>query len=521
MRLTRSLLVLITLLFSYSCSHAPTKESGKLERERNYGRLILFLNGPAKSNVNINFKLAGVAVFSQGTWEPLPLSAQQVSSADLADHQIIIAESKLPAKAYDAVRFAFSSARLKSGERSAELSIPSEGVVVDFRFTVLKNQDTTVFVNWNVDESVDDTNVFVPAFGLKTEVRGVSSRLGYVANEGSNNVTVINRDLDEVFTMIAVEKAPCGLAVNNTKSRLRVYVTNSGSGSLSIIDPTSNQVEKTVPVRFGTKPRGVAVAQAQSGKEYVFVSNYGSNNVSVIDADTYEELTQVRVGIAPGAIVADPPFDTINQMRGPTSDQINRWRAYREQNVQVYVANTASNTVSVILFNTADVAVQNVYTLAVGSSPAALDVDTLRGKVYVANHDSDSVSIINSLDVMDGNTTSAVTSLTNLGTGGTGIAVDPFFARLHLLKDSPAQLVFLQTPADTATGSLKSFMTPITGVLPVGTRPRFLTMDPEGNKLYITDSDGTVHVVDKTTRRLIKDIPAGNNPCEIRMIPLR
>jgi len=57
------------------------------------------------------------------------------------------------------------------------------------------------------------------------------------------------------------------------------YVSNLGSNSVSVLDTANNTIVKTVLV--GTSPGGVAVTPDGA---YVYVSNQGSNSVSVINA---------------------------------------------------------------------------------------------------------------------------------------------------------------------------------------------------------------------------------------------
>ncbi|MDD5450552.1 MAG: YncE family protein [Desulfovibrionales bacterium] len=514
-----SLLLVITLC--WGCAGLKEKHLAEPMNSRPQGRLVLFLNGPPQTGLNLTFGLSSVGVFSEeGGWEELPLKLQPINSRGIIGRQVILAESKLVARAYEKLRFTFDRAQVIKENKAADLSIPSEGLEMDFNFRIVKGQDTSVFINWDVEGSIADNYLFIPAFALKTEIRGVRSQLAYVTNEGSDNVTVINREWDEVVSTIAVGKAPCGLAAGTKKTRLRVYVANSRANNITVIDPTLNQVEQTIPISFGRQPRAIAAAQTRSGKECLFVANYASNNVSIIDTDNYEEIEQVRVGVGPIAIITDPPTDTIYNMKGLTAGQLNRWKDYRDQHLHIYVANSKTNTVSVIIFNTSTLAVQDTHTLTVGWNPTALDVDVERGKVYVANNGSDTISIIDALKIMDGSTSDAVTTLTNVGTGGVDIAVDALFLRLYLLKDRPGEVLFLKTPVEDIAASLKSIMTPITGVIDVSGFHQSMALDPESRKLYVVDrEDGIVHVIDKTSRRLIKNIPVGSKPYEITMVP--
>src|SRR6516225_2190272 len=84
-------------------------------------------------------------------------------------------------------------------------------------------------------------------------VLGSTETLGqnaYIANSGSNDVSVIDTATNKVTATIPVGAFPLGIAV--TPDGGNVYVTNSNSATVSVIDPVSNTVIDTVPV--GTQP---------------------------------------------------------------------------------------------------------------------------------------------------------------------------------------------------------------------------------------------------------------------------
>ncbi|MFH1147937.1 MAG: YncE family protein [Pseudomonadota bacterium] len=508
--------LLAVLVLANNCAGLAEKDPLSRRWDRSAGRLILYLNGPEHAGQNVGFELDGVAVFNvERGWEELPLVARIVRSEDILGRQLVLSEVDLPSGSYDKIRFRFNSAQLLQADRAKLLSTDSSELEVEFKLRIVPGEATPVFVNWNIDRSVKDGFLFSPAFNIKAGSRGISSRLAYITNRGSDSVSVIDREIDEVVSVISTGRGPSGIAVGNRKNRLRVYVTNADSNSITVIDPTVNHVEQTIPLTSGAKPVAITAAQAASGKEYLFVANYDSNTISIIDGDSYREIAQARVGIGPFAILAEPLLDTISTV-GLTAAQLSRWRSYRDQYINVYVANRGSNTVSVIVFNPSVASVQDAYTINVGWDPVALDIDTERAWLYVANANSNTVSILNILDIIDGDTGGAETDLANVGTGGTDIVADPFFARVYLLKRN-GELVFLQTPS---TISSTSTITAITGLARIGGRPQSMAMDTEGRKIYVLDgSSGTVHVVDKTLKRTVKTIPVGANPYEIAIVP--
>jgi YVTN family beta-propeller protein len=58
----------------------------------------------------------------------------------------------------------------------------------------------------------------------------------------------------------------------------KVYVTNNDDDNISVIDTATNMV--TATVNIGSRPSGIAVT---SDGTKVYATNYGSNNVSVIN----------------------------------------------------------------------------------------------------------------------------------------------------------------------------------------------------------------------------------------------
>jgi YVTN family beta-propeller protein len=76
-----------------------------------------------------------------------------------------------------------------------------------------------------------------------------------VANNGSNNVSVINTAPKAVAATVPVGIDPQFVAV--TPDGYFVYVTNTGSNSVSVIDTTSNTAVATV--EFGISPSWIAI----------------------------------------------------------------------------------------------------------------------------------------------------------------------------------------------------------------------------------------------------------------------
>ena len=100
----------------------------------------------------------------------------------------------------------------------------------------------------------------------------------YVANYGSDSVTVIDRASAKVVATVKVGERPQAAAVDSKTHR--VYVANTHEDSVSVIDGTLNTVIATV--KTGKAPYAIAVDR-ETNKAYVATMAGG---VTVIDGDT-------------------------------------------------------------------------------------------------------------------------------------------------------------------------------------------------------------------------------------------
>ena len=120
----------------------------------------------------------------------------------------------------------------------------------------------------------------------------------YVANFGSNNVSVVNTLTDAVVAVIPVGTAPTDVAVNPAGTL--AYVTNSQSSSVSVINLASNTVTATLSV--GSDPRKVMFTP--SGNQAVILTE-NVLSVSVVNTSN-DHVSQVTTPGDPVAFALSP-----------------------------------------------------------------------------------------------------------------------------------------------------------------------------------------------------------------------
>lgn len=128
----------------------------------------------------------------------------------------------------------------------------------------------------------------------------------YVSDGASGTVTVLDLVNLRQERILKVGAQPTGLAANPDSKRNEIYVVNAGSDSVSVIDAQTNQVTATIGVH--RKPFFISVSP--DGRT-AYVANSGSNTVSVLDLDKRREVATAATGEGPGLARLSPDNRTL------------------------------------------------------------------------------------------------------------------------------------------------------------------------------------------------------------------
>lgn len=120
----------------------------------------------------------------------------------------------------------------------------------------------------------------------------------------AKKVAIYNLEDKKVQEISLPEGTKGPLQLFPTSDSSAVYVTDQGyyfkqpeGSKVYKVDLKSTKV--TAEIAVGQAPHGVVISK---NGDYVFVTNYSSNDVSVIDANTNTEVTKIRVGKGPNGI---------------------------------------------------------------------------------------------------------------------------------------------------------------------------------------------------------------------------
>ncbi len=99
---------------------------------------------------------------------------------------------------------------------------------------------------------------------------------------------------------------PVGIAFNAATNK--IYVANSGSNNISVIDGATNMVTATITDSKAVAPVAVAV---NATTNTIYVANSQSNNLTVIDGATGTVTATIMVGTSPSGMGVDSQMNFI------------------------------------------------------------------------------------------------------------------------------------------------------------------------------------------------------------------
>jgi YVTN family beta-propeller protein len=112
----------------------------------------------------------------------------------------------------------------------------------------------------------------------------------WVVNQDNNSITGFDTFTNQRLGEVAVGAGPRSIAVD---AKGLLWVTNKFDATLSIVDPSSRSVLRTLALPRGSQPFGVAVSPVAA---QAFVVLEGSGRLLRFDTDTFEQTGSLAVG---------------------------------------------------------------------------------------------------------------------------------------------------------------------------------------------------------------------------------
>ena len=306
-------------------------------------------------------------------------------------------------------------------------------------------------------------------------------------------------------------KQGCDSIYNITNITIRknatyAYITNSGSNTVSVINIADKSIVATIPV--GNEPEGVS---ASSDGNTVYITNYAETTMNVIKTATNTVIAtlngQGSLQSNPGVCVSPDGSwlylwggggiaivnTSTNSISGSVSTTANGLGGIctSPDGSKVYVTNAYTNAVTII--NALNKTI--ITSLSVGSLPFGICISPDSKNVYVANKGSNTVNVINT-------TNNTISATITVGSTPEGICVSPDGSKVYVTNYTSNTISVI----NTATNSIIATIT-------VGTNPLGISITPDGSEVYVANYNGnTVSVINTANNTVTNTIAVGTKP---------
>jgi YVTN family beta-propeller protein len=291
----------------------------------------------------------------------------------------------------------------------------------------------------------------------------------------------------------------------------RVYVPNSASGTLDIIDPTTFRV--IAHYRVGAIPHHVAPAWDLSR---LYVDAEGSGMLSVIDP---------RSGAPAGRITVPDPYNlyfTPDGTRAIVVAEVLRRLDFRDPNTFKLIRSVpipwrgvdhldfsadgsylmASTEFAGVVVKVDTVAMQIVGFVQVGGLPVDVRLSPDGSVFYVANQGRGGVSIVDPVAMKE-------VAFIKTGRGAHGLMVSRDTRSLYVTNRLAGTISVIDFVSRSVVATWR-----------IGGSPDMIQLSPDGSQLWTTGRyDGRVYVVDTTSGNLLHAIRVGGQPHGLTYFP--
>ena len=248
------------------------------------------------------------------------------------------------------------------------------------------------------------------------------------------------------------------------------YVTNYGSNTVSVFDTDTNAVTTTITV--GEAPNGIVLVNG-----YAYVANSGSNTVSVIDTSINTVTNTIVVDTGPYAFAQSGTDLYVANLFGDM-----------DMDGSVYVIDTLSNTVTASIFD--------------ASFNGPIGIGILGTQAYVANFGAGSTGMGNTISVIDTMSNTVVDVITLASPSIGPIAVGFYGTDAYVVDNFPAgNVVVIDTMSNTISATISSMDF---------NYPYYIEVD--GSTGYVTNNGvNTMSVIDLSMNSVIDTVPISSN----------
>ncbi|MBI1926446.1 beta-propeller fold lactonase family protein [Candidatus Poribacteria bacterium] len=315
------------------------------------------------------------------------------------------------------------------------------------------------------------------------------------------------------------------LVSSHTAQATSIYVTNEGSNTVSVIDGQSDSVIATIPV--GSQPRWMSLSD---DLQTLYVTNHGSNDVSVISTAGNAVIGSVPVDVGPCWVEVAGQFLGVSNRDAGSLSLINRTNNSLVSTVQ-FAPNAKTNWSKPISTNVLaqQLGRQSIIALNEGTDEAVIIGVPLDGSLPfveatiptgtgsgprwtdVLLNPTGSLSYVSD----GGNNTVSVIRSVMIPTPSfqiidtIAVGQSPFWLRLT----PNAQFAYVVNLGSDSLSKISLANNQVVATIPVSQSPHYLAITDDSSLVFVPNfDDNTVSVVSVALDSVITTIPVGLNP---------
>lgn len=327
----------------------------------------------------------------------------------------------LAASANMAVAYAYSSDTIKVGNDPKDVTVDPKTNMV-----YVANFDDVVVIDGSTNNIVAKIPIGKDANGFAIDVNPNTNR-AYVAASLIDSVIVIDTSQNKIITTIPVGNDPEGIAVNQETNMIYVANTHNSDSpdSISVIDGVSNKVIGSIDVRSisnnglgadfpsamaidaernllyigGTASTAILIVNGSNNEIIDHVERNGNFRRMVLDSATDRVYAaNIDYGIIDVIGISDDGGVDKHVLMDPISKNNDEPITYpqaidiNQKTSRIYVSDGDS---SILVID--GESRQILSRIDVGRIPLGIAVDPETNMIYVANFDSDSISVIDGI----------------------------------------------------------------------------------------------------------------------------
>jgi YVTN family beta-propeller protein len=400
---------------------------------------------------------------TDGSQVELPTAGRPLDTNEIEKRQRLLRVADVTQGDYSGMTIFTEAAYLKP--EKTPMLIESNTLIINHNFSVVPGAAKTLILVVSHPTVTEQAQpVFRPVVEIEDENQRPTSKLVYVANENSANVSVIDKSLKRVIYNTYVGARPGAIGADNRRGRL--YIADRRTGTIYEMDMMSNHLINVAELDYVDEPVDVVPIPE---KDIIIVVNYGTDTVHLLDSFNLLPVSTIEVGRRPTKAIYSTAWE------------------------RAFIINSQHGTISVLNLEFTPVAPDT--TLQAELRPSGMAINQADDWLYVSNEGSTDITVIK----ME---TLAIERSLTVGTGVTDIAFDPFGRRLYIAFGFAREIKCID---------------PYTGVevftLRLESEPTELMFDSDEKNLYVLlPASNSVAVIDPASRSLKTMIETGERP---------